>query len=258
MSLHFSNPQGEVDKIVSFLRAVFQRNHKNRAVIAVSGGIDSALALTLLVRALGKEKVTAVLLPHHQQPMADAQMLVEYLQLPQENVRTIDIKPAVDAVAAALHLSEEEVIRRGNLKARMRMICVFDIAKSLDGLVCGTENKSEHYLGYFTRFGDAASDIEPICHLYKTQVRQLVEFLQLPPIFLEKQPSAGLWIGQTDEEEMGFTYEIADQILEQYIDNGKAVESISVGDLSREKIEKVISQVNAMKFKLEVPYVVRE
>jgi NAD+ synthase len=134
------------------------------------------------------------------------------------------------------------------------MICVFDIAKKLDALVVGTENKSEHYLGYFTRFGDAASDIEPICHLYKTQVRQLAQFIHLPEIFLTKAPSAGLWIGQTDEAEMGFSYAKADQVLEKLIDEHTPVEDIQIAGVSAEVVQKIIAQLETMQFKREVPY----
>jgi NAD+ synthase len=127
------------------------------------------------------------------------------------------------------------------------MIVVFDTAKRLDALVCGTENKSEHYLGYFTRFGDSASDIEPICNLYKTQVRELVVALGLPKVFLEKAPSAGLWAGQTDEQEMGFSYEDADRALAILL--GESSEQIDPTTLS--KVKKVMT---AQAFKLEVPY----
>jgi NAD+ synthase len=254
MSLILPQPEHTTQEILQFLRQTFQKAHKSRAVIAVSGGIDSAVALTLLTQALGPENVTAMLLPHHLQPMEDALKILRYVGIPTENTVEIDIKPMVDEIAEPLRLKEEDSVRYGNLKARTRMICVFDLAKKLDALVCGTENKSEHYLGYFTRFGDAASDIEPICQLYKTQVRQLAQFLQLPEIFLTKAPSAGLWIGQTDEEEMGFSYEQADQVLEQLIDAKMPAESIQLEGVSQEVIQKVAQQVQVMQFKREVPY----
>ena len=131
--------------------------------------------------------------------------------------------------------------------ARVRMIAVFDLAKQLDALVCGTENKSEKYLGYFTRFGDEASDIEPIQHLYKTQVKVLARQLQLPPVFLQKAPSAGLWADQTDEKELGFSYEQADQVLVELIDGEQS-------DPTAEIKEKVKQRIISQEFKRQAPY----
>jgi len=254
MSLTLPHPELEQQKIVQFIQQTFQDAHKTNAVIAVSGGIDSALCLSLLVKALGKDQVTAVFLPHHNQQMADAHLIVKHLNLSSTDVVQIDIKPMVDAAANDLQIREDDLVRKGNLKARMRMICVFDLAKKLDALVCGTENKSEHYLGYFTRFGDAASDLEPIAQLYKTQVRQVAEYMQLPAVFLTKAPSAGLWIGQTDEEEMGFSYAEADQVLEQLIDQKKQPTEIAIKGISQQTVQKVTQQVKTMQFKREVPY----
>lgn len=254
MSLTLSNPDHNIQEITQFIYRTFEGAQKKQAVIAVSGGIDSALALSLLVKTLGVEQVTTVLLPHHLQPMDDAYTILQHLKVPENNIISIDVKPLVDAAAQPLGVAENDLVRSGNLKARMRMICVFDIAKRLEALVCGTENKSEHYLGYFTRFGDAASDLEPLAHLYKAQVRQLAEFLQLPKVFLEKPPSAGLWIGQTDEQEMGFSYEQADQVLEQVIDLKKTASEIKIENISSEVVQKVVQQVQAMQFKREVPY----
>ncbi len=150
----------------------------------------------------------------------------------------------VDAFANELAASG---LRKGNIMARARMIVVFDTAKKLDGLVCGTENKSEHYLGYFTRFGDAASDIEPISTLYKTQVQEMATFLGLPEIFTTKAPSAGLWEGQTDEKEMGFSYEDADRAVAVIL--GESKESIDPTILN-----KVKALMDSQAFKLKVPY----
>jgi NAD+ synthase len=254
MSSHFLTAEQSKEKILTFIKSSFQKANKQHAVIAVSGGIDSAVSLTLLTEALGTQNVTAVLLPHHNQPMEDARTIVQHLGIPKENTIEIDIKPLVDVAAEPLGVQESDLVRRGNLKARVRMMCVFDIAKRLDALVCGTENKSEHYLGYFTRFGDAASDLEPISHLYKTQVRELAAFLQLPQVFLEKPPSAGLWIGQTDEEEMGFSYAEADQVLEQLIDHKKSPGEIHIAGISATTVQNVLQQVQSMQFKREVPY----
>jgi len=254
MSLPLLDPNSEVKQIISFLEGLFAAQHKNTAVIAVSGGIDSALSLALLTKALGVQKVIPVLLPHGGQSMADAETLITHLGIPESQVVRTNIKPMVDSVIENLSVPMETV-RRGNIQARMRMMVMYDLAKSHQGLVCGTENKSEHYLGYFTRYGDAASDIEPICHLYKTQVRQLVAYLHLPDVLLTKAPSAGLWAGQTDESEMGFSYDQADQVLYQLINLQRPADEIETSDLEAGLVKKVVARVKQMQFKLEVPYI---
>lgn len=233
-----------IPTIVTFLKTVFKAQGKSKAVIAVSGGIDSALSLTLLSKALGPEAVYPIFLPYKDQSITDSVVIAEWNGIPKANWKTINIQPAVDILANTLSASQ---FRRGNIMARVRMICTFDFAKELDALVCGTENKSEHYLGYFTRFGDAASDIEPICSLYKTQVRQMATDLAIPSLFLDKAPSAGLWENQTDESEMGFSYEDADKALAVLL--GETSEKVDATLLAQ--VKKVM---DSQAFKLKVPY----
>lgn len=205
----------------AFIKETFQQTQKELAVVAVSGGIDSAVSCTLLCQALGAEHVFPIFLPYGEQSTEDSRALVVWCGIPQENWREVNIAPIVDLLAKARGIArdtESGKVRLGNIMARVRMIAVFDLAKELDALVCGTENKSEKYLGYFTRFGDGASDMEPIQHLYKTQVRKLAAELGLPPQILAKAPSAGLWQGQTDETEFGFSYENADHVLAVIVD----------------------------------------
>jgi NAD+ synthase len=268
-----------IEASVTFLRELYKHHHKKNGLIAVSGGIDSAVSLTLLTKALGPKNVYAVLLPYDSQDMKDAQTVVEWNKLPAKNVQIINIKPIVDGVVAAVGVSQgdesensqPDSFRLGNIMARSRMIVLYDQAKKLDALVCGTENKSEKYLGYFTRFGDEASDIEPIQHLYKTQVRQVATALKLPEVFLKKSPSAGLWKDQTDETELGFSYEAADQVFEELIEKqagvlylklieGDRLEEVtqticeSLPELPLKTIESVLKRVQSQQFKHEVPY----
>jgi NAD+ synthase len=251
-ALTLKNPAKEVDRIVQFLRKTFDSARKTHGVIAVSGGIDSALSLTLAINALSPKNVFPVLLPYKSQNMTDAQTICRWNNIPEHNITAIQIEPMVSAASAALNT--KEAVRLGNMMARVRMIAVYDLAKHNNALVVGTENKSEHYLGYFTRFGDAASDIEPISTLYKTQVRQLAAFLKIPQEIIEKHPSAGLWEHQTDELELGFTYEAADRILHAYLDEKKTGSAIALQNISRETVNAVLARVSAQHFKLETPY----
>jgi len=254
MSFINKNMQKEADQILVFLKNTFSKNKINSAIIAVSGGIDSTISLTLISKAISPENVFPVLMPYGDQDMTDAMTICEWNQIPTENIIVKNIKSDVDNLCISLNISQNEIMRKGNIMARVRMIIVYDIAKNKQGLVVGTENKSEHYLGYFTRFGDGASDIEPIVHLYKTQVRQLAQYFEIPNEILTKKPSAGLWKDQTDENELGFDYEAADLVLKEIVDNKKDTSEINIENIPQEIIEKVVKRIKNQAFKLEVPY----
>lgn len=271
------DPKTESEKITRFIHTIFDQTGKTTAVIALSGGIDSAVSFTLTCQALGADHVHAFYLPSktsNPQNFNDIQQLISSLQLPtfhlhiipigsiiQKSWRTINHPEKTGAARAfyetfqANRLNSEvksmsditNRLRLANLSARIRMMIIFDQAKKYDALVVGTENKSERMLGYFTRFGDAASDLEPITHLFKTQVIDLAKYLNIPTPILTKAPSADLWSGQTDEAELGFTYAEADPILMQ-IDQGKT----PTGELA----DKIIAQVNQNNFKHHVPYAI--
>lgn len=152
--------------------------------------------------------------------------------------------------------SDLDKVRLGNVMARVRMMVLYDLAKKLNAIVCGTENKSEYYLGYFTRFGDAASDFEPIAHLYKTQVYQLAKYLGVPKEFIDKTPTAGLWPGQTDEGEFGFTYKEADAVLQLYFD--KKLNLAEIKKRGFKNAEKIIARVLKNEYKHQTPYLIKE
>lgn len=158
----------------------------------------------------------------------------------------------VDIISKTLGVSGKDNVRKGNIMARVRMIALFDLARKLNALVCGTENRSEHHLGYFTRFGDEASDFEPLQHLYKTQVYELAKYLKVPQFVIEKTPSANLWQNQTDENELGFSYKEADCVLYLYFDTKISVKDIKAQGF--ENAEKIIEFAQKNAYKHHVPY----
>ncbi|MDE2025418.1 MAG: NAD+ synthase [Patescibacteria group bacterium] len=226
-------------------------------VIGLSGGIDSALSTTLAVSALGSDHVYPLLLPYkdmHTKALSDAVDVIQFLKIPTEHVTQIDIAESVDATLT--HMKNIDDIRRGNVMARVRMIYLFDFAKKYTALVCGTENKTEHYLGYFTRFGDEASDIEPIRNLYKTEVWEMAKELGISQQIIEKAPTAGLWEGQTDEKELGFSYQEADTVLRYYFDEHLTFEQINAKKVVREQtISAILERVRKNEFKHALPYI---
>lgn len=256
------NAKKEVDSIVKLIKETLDERKFEYAVLACSGGVDSSVALSLSVQALGKDRVFPLLLPYgslNENGSKDANDLIQKMGISQDQTETVDITPAVNSFATMLGLnytqamSHHESIRLGNIMVRCRMIAVFDRAKKHHALVIGTENKSEHLLGYFTRFGDEASDIEPIRHLYKTQVYQLAVELGLPQAIVAKAPTAGLWPGQTDEGQFGFTYADADQILYALYDQKKPIAEVVGLGFSKDVVQKVSTWAKTNWFKHELP-----
>ncbi|OGK15707.1 NAD(+) synthase [Candidatus Roizmanbacteria bacterium RIFCSPHIGHO2_01_FULL_39_12c] len=249
------NLKKESEKIIKFLKAAFAKTGLKKLVIGVSGGVDSAASLYLAAKAIRPQKILIAHLYYFQPHISLIRHLCSSLQIPPQNQLFLSIKKPVDELKKSLELTNQHLainrIRFGNVMARVRMLILFDLAKKHRALVYGTENKSENLLGYFTRYGDAASDIEPISHLYKTQVFQLAKYLKLPPKVLKAKPSAGLWVDQTDEGEFGFTYQEADQVLYQYFD--KKI-SVSVIKKHFPNAEKIINFSKKNQFKQVVPY----
>ncbi len=248
------NPQEEKEKIVVFLKRTFEKQHITKAVIGISGGIDSATSFALLKEVLKPEDISVAHLYYFESQFIEMEKVMRQAEIPETNIHHISIKEPVDAIinTMAIEKTEGNKVRIGNISARVRMIILYDLAKKYNALVCGTENKTEHLLGYFTRFGDQASDIEPIEHLYKTQVYQLAEHLGLPEDIIQQQPSAGLWIGQTDEGQFGFTYEEADQVLFLYLEKQLSIEEIE--KQGYKKAKKILEWRKKNLFKHDVPY----
>ncbi|PYB68216.1 NAD(+) synthetase [Thermoplasma sp. Kam2015] len=209
----------EIERISDFLRKILQ--DKN-AVIGISGGIDSSVTLALLARSIPKERIIAVFMPDRNTPQSDyddVKKLTEGLGLTYRQVR---IDPMVDSFVETLAATDRSAI--GNIKSRTRMIILYYFANISKGLVIGTTNRTELLLGYFTKYGDGGCDVEPIEHLYKRDVYAIAGILGIPESIIKKKPTAGLWEGQTDEGEIGLSYNEMDEILMDIFDRGTFTE----------------------------------
>ena len=214
-------------KIAEELRAYFFENRFKKAIIGLSGGLDSTVTSYLAHEALGSENVLAVLLPElYVTPsidMEDAREVIENLRIDSIQIEISDVVNKFLEKYPPARKSRRAVI---NVKPRVRMTFLYEIANTLDGIVVGTSDRSELLLGYFTKYGDGGVDIEPIGDLYKTQVRKLGEHLGVPQRILLKKPSPGLLPDQTAEDELGFSYEVADLILFYKFDKGLSKKEI--------------------------------
>lgn len=248
------DPRPASEKLISFIKETFHATKFTDAVIAVSGGVDSAVSCRLAVAALGHSHIYPLMLPYgalNTQGVLDAMNFIDSLHIPVNNISRVDIKPIVDQLTKSDSTTDN--IRRGNIMARVRMTILFDQAKKHKALVVGTENKTEHLLGYFTRFGDEASDIEPLRNLYKTQVYELATFLGVADSILKQAPTAGLWFDQTDEGEFGFSYKEADAILIELVDGKKTPEDVIRLGYDKAVVEKVYNRMKNNDFKHHLP-----
>ncbi|RJQ38834.1 NAD(+) synthase [Candidatus Microgenomates bacterium] len=234
-------------KITNFIKKIQINTGIKNVVLGLSGGIDSTTSLYLLKKSMALENIFVTHL-YYFKPENLSELTKD---IPQKNIYIISIKKLADDLCNQLQISENQ-IRKGNIMARIRMIILFDLAKKHNGLVCGTENKSEHLLGYFTRFGDGASDFEPIIHLYKTQVYELAKYLEIPKTFINKKPTAGLWKNQTDEKELGFTYKETDEVLDLYFEKKLSIKKIE--KRGSNNAEKIIKKVLDNNYKHLTPY----
>lgn len=238
-------------RLTDFIRNVITTAGFNKAVIGLSGGIDSALACALAVEALRAQNVLAVRMPYRtssQSSLDDAQLVIDALKVPS---LTLPITEMVDPLIN--RFADMDQRRKGNIMARQRMIILFDQSAAFQGLVVGTGNKTEILLGYSTLYGDAACSLNPLGDLYKAQVRQLARAMNIPAPILEKAPSADLWTGQTDEGELGFTYEKVDNLLFLLIDQHFTPEKCVESGFAEEFVRAVIQRIRRYQFKRVLP-----
>lgn len=242
------NCKEETERIVKFIKETFKEKGFTKAVLGISGGLDSAVVCALLVKILGKKNVYGLMLPHGEQSdLKDSQLVCDKFDI-EWDIRNIEVQvKSFCSTSGTKKSSKEDDLRIGNIMARVRMINLYDASAYWNALVVGTGNKTELKLGYFTMYGDGACALEPIGHLYKTQVRQLAKYLGIPKKIIDKAPSAGLWEGQTDEKELGMTYEEIDKFLMSYF--------IFPEDFAEydKKYEFLVKRIKLNKFKMELP-----
>ena len=243
------------NELVEFLRENFKKAGFSKAVLGLSGGIDSALVAYLLRDALGKENVLAIMMPYkssNPDSLNHAKLVVEDLKI---NAKSIEITDMIDAYFK--NEKEASSLRMGNKMARERMSILFDYSSKENALVVGTSNKTEIYLGYSTQFGDSACALNPIGDLYKTNIWDLSRYLKIPNELIEKKPSADLWEGQTDEQEMGLTYKEADQVLYRMLEENKTVKEILAEGFSKDLVDNILKRMNRSEYKRRMPLIAK-
>lgn len=241
--------------LTGFIRDSINKAGMTRAVIGLSGGIDSAISAYLAAQALGAENVLALRMPYATSSAAslsDAESVIEDLGLPHLVVPISEMaQPLIE------RFPDMSPLRKGNIMARLRMITLYDQSMAWGGLVMGTSNKTEFLLGYSTIYGDSGVALHPIADLYKCQVRQMARHLSVPTAIIEKPPSADLWVGQTDEDELGFTYDQADQVLFLLVDERYTVDEVADEGFDREFVVQIWERVKANHYKRTMPNIAK-
>jgi NAD+ synthase len=237
--------------LVSFVREEITRTGLRRAVVGVSGGIDSALSCYLAAEALGPENVLAICMPYKHSSPDSLRHAGLVIQATGVQTLTVDITPMVEPIFDQFPKMNSR--RKGNVMARERMIVLYDQSAEFGGLVVGTGNKTEIMLGYTTLYGDSACAINPLGDLYKTQVRQLARAIGVEEEIVSKPPTADLWAGQTDEGELGFTYAEADQLLYLLVDERYSPEECVQAGFKKALVERVVETVRRNQFKRVLP-----
>ena len=237
--------------IIDFIDEYTEKAGRRKVVIGLSGGVDSSLVAKLATLALGSENVYTVFLPDVSTPLEefeDSRMIAKTLEV---DYKAIDLSPMIHSITNVCGEMDEVVL--GNIKARLRMIFLYQMANSMNALVCGTSNKTEILLGYYTKYGDGGSDFMPIGDLYKTQVYKLAKYLEIPEKIIQKPPTAGLWKGQTDENELGMPYEKIDSIL-YWIERKAGIEAISEKTgIEKKEVERIYEMVEKTEHKRRFP-----
>jgi NAD+ synthase len=242
-------------RLITFIRDELSKAGFSHAVIGVSGGVDSALSCFLTAEAIGGQNVLALRMPYRtssQESLDYAQLVIEATGV---HSKTLPISEIVDPLIN--RFQDMDRVRSGNIMARVRMVILYDQSAAFNGLVIGTGNKTEWLLGYTTLYGDSACAFNPIGDLYKSQVRQLAHSMGIPDVIIDKPPTADLWEGQTDEEELGFSYEEVDNLLFLLIDKRYNLQECIEAGFSEYFVRTVSGRVLRNQFKRMLPPVAK-
>ena len=249
------NPAFVERVLTRFIRDELTKFGFTKGVLGLSGGIDSAVCAVLAARALGAKNVLALIMPYGTGFPADVKDAVDLARALGVRTKTVDIAPQVDAYF--LRCPTKNCLLKGNKMARERMSILYDFSAREKALILGTSNKTELLIGYVTIHGDMACAINPVGDLYKTQVRELGAHLGVPDRILKKQPTAGLWPGQTDEGEIGVTYAEIDAVLFELADQRKSRNEVIADGFKAEVVDKVISLIKGSEFKRKLPLIAK-
>lgn len=241
-----------VEKIlIKFIQEELSRFNYKKGILGLSGGLDSSVCAVIAAKALEPKNIIAMIMPCGDSFFEDVKDARELVQLLGIHSKTIDISPMVDSYFA--RYPTDNRVLKGNKMARERMSILYDFSAREKALILGTSNKTELLLGYGTIHGDTACAINPLGDLFKTQIRQFAVYLGIPQRILKKEPTAGLWNGQTDEKELGFTYDKIDKILFQLVDKRITKEEIVTLGFNKDDVEKIIKMIKNSEFKRKLP-----
>ncbi|SEP23253.1 NAD+ synthase [Halogranum amylolyticum] len=242
------------DHVTTFIRETVETAGAEGAVLGLSGGIDSTLTAYLAVEALGEDGLHGLVLPSEvntEGNMSDAERVAQELGIKYD---VIEINPIVESFFDAYPEGADDQMAAGNVRVRVRGVLNYFVANHENRLVLGTGNRSEAMTGYFTKYGDQAVDCNPIGNLYKQQVRQLADHVGVPEDLVTKTPSAEMWLGQTDEEEMGLTYDTLDAVLALHVDGPlSTAATVRCLDVTEEQIARVVELVEGSEHKRHMP-----
>lgn len=247
----------EIYNAITFgIKDYFKKNNFQKAVIGLSGGVDSSTATKLLVNSIGSKNVTALLMPEI--GISNKKNLADSVEL----AKNLKIKYYIIEINDFLNLFKKNGWNQnkfaiGNTKARIRANILYNYANSNNAIVVGTTNKSELALGYGTKFGDLASDIFIFGDLWKTHVLELARFLKIPEKIINKKPTAELFLGQTDESDLGAEYKVIDKILEMYIENDLSINEIVNKGFKKTLAQKIVKRVKLNEHKRKPPIIIR-
>ncbi len=246
------NVEKTTEDIIEFVQDKVKEANADGLLVGLSGGIDSTLVAFLACKAVGSENVFGIVMPSTTTPTEDKLHGTKIAQKLGIKYKEIAIDSILNEFLAVTQLDADR-LSIGNLKARIRMSIMYFYANSKNYLVSGTGNKSEILIGYFTKHGDGACDIEPIGELYKTEIYNLARYLDIPKEIIDKPPRAGLWNNQTDEDDIGMTYDLLDKILYNHIDNEMDSKSIAETlNISVDDVDSIINRVNRNRHKSNV------